>query len=243
MACGHRVGVLLMFVSCCLLSTVHSMRDENFGQAGSASTESASLTGLELLAQKAYQPEGYSIDELVLRPGDFVQVTNDHLKAGATSKHYVFGVHIHSGHSGWFPASHAVVKHGSSSPLQPGSGCGVPCKNSFFSGWGSGGMKVFPVHTGDVIGEVRNVKPVKKKELIGTVHAASFESSITDFRNKLKATGNFADHTWRIYATAGLLFRMGHAKKLWSHVRQEVTSKPECVGLFAECDNTTNKGR
>jgi len=240
MTCGNLVGVLRTFIFWCLSITVRSVRDEAFGQASFASSAGVSLTGAELRVERAYQPQEYSIDELALTPGDRVQVTHDPWKADMSSEHYVFGVNMHSGHSGWFPASHAVVNHGGTSLLQPGGG--VPCKNSLFSDWGSSGMKVFHVHIGDAIGEVRNVKADKKKELIGTVDEDNFESSVTELCNKLKAAGDTAEHTWRIYATAGLRLHVGHAKELWNRLRQKVTSKPECAGLFAECDNTTNKG-
>lgn len=214
-------------------------------QVDSVAASTPPLTGLEVEVVNTFEPENHSIEHLALSIGDRIKITYDPqaeldepLRSG--QEHHVFGVKQSDWRSGWFSMSHTRPVGGTS--MSQSNVSGWACRNSFFSDWGSSGMKLFRVHSGGAGSTVGEGEEEKLEALTGDVTADLFEKELTSKCWQLKNKGNVDPNTWRIYATAGLRLHVNNADKLWQRLRKNMSKVEPCGPLLAECSATSHKG-
>eukprot|EP00441_Pelagodinium_beii_P040204 CAMPEP_0197632298 /NCGR_PEP_ID=MMETSP1338-20131121/9115_1 /TAXON_ID=43686 ORGANISM="Pelagodinium beii, Strain RCC1491" /NCGR_SAMPLE_ID=MMETSP1338 /ASSEMBLY_ACC=CAM_ASM_000754 /LENGTH=503 /DNA_ID=CAMNT_0043203857 /DNA_START=53 /DNA_END=1560 /DNA_ORIENTATION=+ len=188
---------------------------------------------------EAFSPEPGFLNGLEIARGDRVRVTHDpqhprHAAYRGEDDGYVYGFNQKSSKHGWFPLSNTAVV--AAALLQAGPG---QCLNTYFSDWGSSGMKLYKVHVGV---EDFQHDTTKDQGLLSTCTEADFEQRLDGHAEELLATGKVAHNAWRIFATAGHRIDDVEAEQLWRHLQDDMSWNRPMLGLLADCDFLSHDG-
>ncbi len=98
------------------------------------------------VAKKSFTPNLVMLDALSFDAGDLITVTHDprHSVPFPADVQHAYGINERTGQYGWFALSHSEP---ASSVLQIAGSRKEKCEDTYFSDWGSSGMKVFHVRT------------------------------------------------------------------------------------------------
>ncbi|CAJ1425517.1 unnamed protein product [Effrenium voratum] len=150
----------------------------------------------------------------------------------------MYGRNERTGKMGWFSAMSA------SSFLERGrNNLSSSCKDTLFSDWGSSGMKIYYVHSGEdeFLQKVKNVKlPLTAKSEPSDVGAAMAEYAQELNRNQRYLLRN----GWEILSTAGHRVEVANARRLFEEI-QRLGDLPVTAGglgdLLYKCSKRLNE--
>ncbi|CAE7217987.1 ravA [Symbiodinium natans] len=197
------------------------------------------------VTRKAFVPKALFLDGMSCETGDPITITHDPRASSSTgSGALAYGRNERTGQRGWFPLS-ATYPMPSSFLEREGTWEAANCQDTYFSDWGSSGMKVHSVHTGgggEFLPQVQSVKlgltAKSDPELIGP--------KLNELALELQKAGSryVLRNGWEILSTAGHRLEVENAERLFNEVRRlgdVPVSRGGLQGLLYKCSERLNE--
>ncbi|CAE7714081.1 ravA [Symbiodinium sp. CCMP2592] len=206
-----------------------------------------SYFGQSYVARRSFRPKSFLLEGLSCEKGDAIRVTHDP-RAGpsaGSSQKLAYGQNERTGLRGWFPLSEA--EPAASSLLQRSDSLedSGACQDTYFSDWGSSGMKVHKVHlggSGDFLSQAVSVK----LSLTAKSNATKLGPELNKLAQELEKPGRrwVAKNAWEILSTAGHRLEVENAERLFAEVRRlgdVPVSRGGLQGLLYKCSKQHNE--
>ncbi|OLQ14223.1 hypothetical protein AK812_SmicGene1709 [Symbiodinium microadriaticum] len=237
-------------ISAALLTT-HALRDELLPvqkiQAESQE-DGLSYLGQSYVARRSFTPKSFLLEGLSCEKGDTIRVTHDPRNgpsAEGSNQKLAYGQNERTGLRGWFPL--AEVEPAPSSMLQRSDSLedSGACQDTYFSDWGSSGMKVHKVHLGGG-GDFRSQAVSVKLSLTAKSNATKLGPELNKLAQELEKPGRrwVAKNAWEILSTAGHRLEVENAERLFAEVRRlgdVPVNRGGLQGLLYKCSQQHNE--
>eukprot|EP00439_Symbiodinium_sp_Y106_P083550 s118_g23.t1 len=238
-------------ISAALLTT-HALRDDLLpAQKIQAESDEDGLSyfGQSYVARRSFTPKSFLLEGLSCEKGDAIRVTHDPRNGPSavlgSNQKLAYGQNERTGLRGWFPLSEAELA--SSSLLQRSDSVedSGACQDTYFSDWGSSGMKVHKVHLGgggDFLFQAVSVK----LSLTAKSNATKLGPELNKLAQELEKPGRrwVAKNAWEILSTAGHRLEVENAERLFAEVRRlgdVPVSRGGLQGLLYKCSKQHNE--
>lgn len=237
-------------ISAALLTT-HALRDELLpAQKIQAESQEDGLSylGQSYVARRSFIPKSFLLEGLSCEKGDTIRVTHDPRNgpsAEGSNQKLAYGQNERTGLRGWFPL--AEVEPAPSSMLQRSDSLedSGACQDTYFSDWGSSGMKVHKVHLGGG-GDFRSQAVSVKLSLTAKSNATKLGPELNKLAQELEKPGRrwVAKNAWEILSTAGHRLEVENAERLFAEVRRlgdVPVNRGGLQGLLYKCSQQHNE--